>query len=282
MMRGLPASGKSTKAKELCITYGNYVRVNRDLFRDMLHFGEYSGRNEALVVESEKEIALTAFKNDINVLVDDCNLSDKNRQMWEEFAKKNKAKFEVCEMGTNYTDCIVRDSEREKKVGKSVIMNMALQYKMIPKEYSIVICDIDGTLADLRHRIHYVQTSPKDWRNFFSHIMNDGLIVSTVQKIDRLMRGYDKPEMLVLVSARPEEYRKETELWLELKGVDYATLIMRKTGDRRPDTQVKSDIYETYLKHYSIRKVFDDRPSVIRMWRSYKLNVEDCGNGEEF
>jgi hypothetical protein len=57
---------------------------------------------------------------------------------------------------------------------------------------------------------------------------------------------------------------------------------MRRKGDKRQDTDVKSDIYNRYLKQYDIVRVFDDRPSVIRMWREKGLEVEDVGNGEEF
>lgn len=40
--------------------------------------------------------------------------------------------------------------------------------------------------------------------------------------------------------------------------------------------------YDKYLTGLEILKVFDDRPSVIRMWRENGLLVEDVGNGEEF
>ena len=44
MLSGLPASGKTTKARELMVEYGNAVRVNKDDLRDMLHTGSWSGQ----------------------------------------------------------------------------------------------------------------------------------------------------------------------------------------------------------------------------------------------
>ena len=42
IMRGQPASGKSTKAKEIFEKDGNAIRLNKDLLRKMLHFNVWS------------------------------------------------------------------------------------------------------------------------------------------------------------------------------------------------------------------------------------------------
>ncbi len=84
MLRGLPASGKSTIAKEMVAGGGNFVRVNRDLLREMLHCSRWSGRNEDTTVQVEKTIAGNALVTGHNVVVDDCNLNPKNKDMWSE------------------------------------------------------------------------------------------------------------------------------------------------------------------------------------------------------
>ena len=33
-----------------------------------------------------------------------------------------------------------------------------------------VICDIDGTLADVQHRLHHLEGDPKDWDGFFAEM----------------------------------------------------------------------------------------------------------------
>ena len=59
---------------------------------------------------------------------------------------------------------------------------------------------------------------------------------------------------------------------------------MRKTGDYRKDTVVKGEMYDQMLADgYEPSMVFDDRPSVIRMWRELGgLTVIDVGQGLEF
>ena len=46
---GLPASGKSTWAKDWISNHDNFIRVNKDDVRNMLNNGEYSPENEELV-----------------------------------------------------------------------------------------------------------------------------------------------------------------------------------------------------------------------------------------
>ena len=59
---------------------------------------------------------------------------------------------------------------------------------------------------------------------------------------------------------------------------------MRKEKDYREDTIVKREMYDQMLKDgYKPELVFDDRPSVLRMWREIEgLKVVDVGHGVEF
>lgn len=296
MLKGLPASGKSTRAKEI-VGYGNYVRVNRDLLREMLHFGVWSGRNEDVIVHAEKDLALLAFARGKNVVVDDCNLNPKNEAMWRGFVDEAKnayqATFEVESIKTPLYQCIMRDEVRDKAVGAHVIMNMALQYGYdeTPNK-EIIICDIDGTVADLKHRRHYVEGEKKDWKGFYSELEKDTPIektrelLATLRTVDMPVSEHDDIEYIrtvIFVSGRPEDYRLETEKWLREHGFGfYWTLIMRPKGDSRQDTIVKQEIYDRYLKNKQIYKVIDDRPSVIRMWKANGLDVIDVGDQREF
>ena len=158
MMRGLPASGKSTKASEI-VEQGGWVRLNRDLLRTMLHNDKFTGRNEGLTVDAEKYLAHEFLKDGTNVVVDDCNLGESHRDMWSNIAKMAEAKFEVIDMATPVSTCRFRDMERQKKVGADVITNMALRYGLHPKPAKgYILCDLDGTLADITHRLHCVKS----------------------------------------------------------------------------------------------------------------------------
>lgn len=285
-MRGLPASGKSTKAKEL-LEQGNTVRLNRDLLRTMLHADKWSGKNEDITIKAEKMLATEFLKEGLRVVIDDTNLGQKHRDTWVNIAKSVGSDIEYIDLrDAPVGKCTIRDSERtdKKPVGEHVIMGMALQYQLLPKpEKGFVLCDIDGTIADVGHRLHYVADKEnKNWRAFFDEMVHDTPRVEVVERLLDLKKdGYT----IVFVTARPENYRKQTETWINDVFKDsriHLTIVMRRAGDRRPDTEVKQQMYDTYFKHYPVHLVIDDRPSVIRMWKSNGLTVEDVGTGEEF
>lgn len=147
----------------------------------------------------------------------------------------------------------------------------------------IVICDIDGTIANIKHRLHFLEDKEnKDWKGFFNGVLQDKFRHDVWERVSALANeGYS----IFLVSARPEQCRQDTHIWLAendiVEGRDYVTLFMRGVSDRRDDTEVKQDILELFQEQ-KIIKVFDDRPKVIRMWREHGLDVEDVGEGKEF
>ena len=277
IMVGLPASGKSTVAEQL-LTVGNTIRINKDLLRTMLHFDKWSGRNESTTREASRLIAKWFLINGKSVIIDDTNLNPSTVQSWVDLAKECDAKIEYNKLDTSVVECIERDSKREKKVGKHVIQKMALQHLDWLKGTETIVCDIDGTLADCEHRRHHLQGETKDWHGFFNDMLKDTLREDVY--IQYMAEGYKK--LRIIVSARPEDYRSMTEHWLQKEGVLYDILIMREKGDSRPDTEVKKDIYDKYLRKLNVTTVIDDRPSVIKMWREQGLNVIDVGNGIDF
>jgi len=282
VLRGLPASGKSTLAKEMMEHDGNIVRVNKDLLREMLYWNKFSGKNEGFIWEVERMIAKHFLDQDRNVIVDDTNLNPNTFGSWFQFAKDNGHKIEHIDIDTDWETCIRRDELRDKQVGRSTIMDMAFMSKQVKgPEKGFVIYDIDGTLADIEHRRHFVQQDKKDWKSFFEGMAYDVPRDDILKQLEQDIKdGYE----ILLVSGRPDNYRNITENWLKMYNLDiaYTHLFMRKATDKRPDTDVKRDIYNKYLKIYNIVKVVDDRPSVIRMWRDLGLNVVDVGNQVEF
>jgi FMN phosphatase YigB (HAD superfamily) len=197
-------------------------------------------------------------------------------------AKELGAKVETVLMETSLEDCIHRDFNRQESVGRHVIIGMAMQNGLYQKpEKGIVICDIDGTLADINHRRHFVVKEPKDHKSFFAAISMDK---PRFEVYEQVMKFREEGYEIFLVSGRPEEYRKETWDWLNAHFLNmfYKALFMRPAGDHRPDSEVKQEIYNRYFKNYSIYKVIDDRPRVIRMWQENGLEVIDVGDGIEF
>lgn len=291
IMKGLPASGKSTKAKEICERDGNTVRINKDLLRTMLHFDKFNHIKESHTRDAARKLADWYLANGVNVIIDDTNLNEGTVQSWKDLAKIHNAHIEYVDLtDVPVSECLYRDQFREKKVGNHVIQKMAMQQLGWLKGKNVVICDLDGTICDITHRLHYGKGETKNWDLFFAGIKDDTPRREVLDMVSRTCVENDAH--LIFVSARPETYRKESQYWIvhNTFPLDYVyltehngwLLIMRDAHDKRPDTEVKSDIYEKYLKHLNIVKVFDDRPSVIRMWREKGLEVEDVGQGIEF
>lgn len=285
ILKGLPACGKSTRAEQILREDGNTIRLNKDLAREMLHMGKFTGRNESLTRDAVRALAEMYLKKKINVIVDDTNLNPGTMQSWKDLAK-DTAKVEVIDMTDVPVEvCVMRDSERTKSVGGTVIKNMALRYGL--KSFSagsVVLCDIDGTIADTTHRLHYVnppEGEKKDWKGFFSEMAND-IVRLDVQKI--LVDLYNQGFTIIFLSARPDSYKDVTLKWLADKNLSFAyTLIMRQSHDKRPDTEVKADMLNLHFPDKGvIHTIIDDRPSVIRMWKEMGLNVIDVGAGIEF
>lgn len=261
---------------------GNAVRINKDLLRTMLHFDKFTGINEGLTRDAARSLAKEFLSKDINVIIDDTNLNAGTMQGWKDLGKELGATIEVLNIDAEWQECVLRDSGRAKSVGKNVIFQMALRYGMVKKpEKGYVLCDIDGTIADTTHRLHYLEGEKRDWKGFFSMMKWDPLRVQTYRILNDL---HDKGYKIIFVSARPEDYREVTEWWLKNQvPLPYMTLIMRKSGDKRDDDVIKAEILQTYFPDKSvIHCVIDDRPRVIRMWKSHGLEVIDVGKGIEF
>lgn len=280
MLRGLPASGKSTLARDEVVKSGNSGRVNRDDLRAMLFNSAWSGKCEQVVVDCEKAIAQVLFKHGINPIIDDTNLSERHRDMWRNISKEAQQHFEMRDMGMDIATCRKRDSERYSGVGRAVIDRMALQNNLIEWDgRPIVLVDIDGTLADGRHREHHVQGSSKDWQSYYEMLADD----QPIDLVVRWVRELAKDHTICIVSGRPDTYQHETMTWLAGADVAYDWIFMRGGGDKRPDVMIKNDI----LKHLPKDKIafaIDDRPSVIReVWRANNVRVFPVrGACEEF
>lgn len=281
IMQGLPASGKSTRAAEIVRDNRNTVRINRDLLRTMLHFDKWTGKNEGITVKANLTLLTHLLRSGLDVVIDDTNLNPKILSGYAEIAKTMGVETEIVRLDTPIWECISRDHNRFNMVGDDVITNMALQYNLCPLPDKVVICDVDGTIADTTHRTHHVQGDVKDWRSFFEGMDRDPVRMDVKETLDQYMK--DGCE-IIFMSGRPDNYKQKTLDWFLNNSINgWFTLIMRKSSDSRDDVIVKREMFETYIKDKSkVVAVLDDRPKVIRMWRELGLNVIDVGKGIEF
>jgi phosphoglycolate phosphatase-like HAD superfamily hydrolase len=135
-----------------------------------------------------------------------------------------------------------------------------------------IIVDLDGTLADVRHRLHYLK-GRKDWKRFFGEMRLDPLNV-WCRALMRAMK--DAGFTVAIVSGRPGDYADDIREWLRTHDVPYDALHTRRAGDFRPDDIVKKEILEAHFRKEDILFVVDDRPSVVAMWRREGLVCLQC------
>jgi uncharacterized HAD superfamily protein len=141
----------------------------------------------------------------------------------------------------------------------------------------IALIDIDGTIADVRHRLHHIQgPGRKNWKAFFEAMDDDTPIPDMVRQVHELEYDHD----IVIVTGRPEEYRARTEKWLRDHGIRYSRLFMRPTGDHRPDYTVKAEVLR-HLPKKNIALAIDDRGPVCDMWEQNGIRCIRVDSGEE-
>lgn len=145
----------------------------------------------------------------------------------------------------------------------------------------LIVMDIDGTLANIEHRLDYVRSKPKNWKAFDAGIPNDKVNLP-VAKIYWSMA--DAGQDIVLASGRNERSREATEKWLHDNHLRaYQKLYMRKADDFRSDDIVKDEIIDEIVADYGKLPDmwFDDRPRVVRAVRKRGIFVFDVYQGEE-
>lgn len=129
--RGLPASGKSTWAKQWVLEDPEHrVRINQDDIRLML--GKYwVPSREKLVQEIQFDAVVEALSKEFDVVIDNTNLNkkvldgfDRLIRTFEDYEIEYKDFFD-----TPLSVCIERDKNRDLQVTEKVIRSFYNNYK---------------------------------------------------------------------------------------------------------------------------------------------------------
>ena len=140
LTRGIPASGKSTWAKQEVLKDPEHsIRINRDDLRNMC--GKYwVPAREKYITACKGTILINAinFKFD-TIIIDEMNLNPKENRylkdmvsMMNDTFKDNNDKYiiEIKDFTNVPLDiCLERDSKRENPIGENVIRNIFNKYK---------------------------------------------------------------------------------------------------------------------------------------------------------
>lgn len=140
-----------------------------------------------------------------------------------------------------------------------------------------VIFDIDGTISDSAHRVKYA--AEKDWKTFFKLMPLDN---PKLEIVEILVMYHASDYDILLVTGRGEEHREATVAWLGKHGILSLVrqIYMRPLKDFRADTEIKKEIYYSQIEpHYKVSSIFEDRSSVVNMWRSLGLTCLQVDEG---
>lgn len=283
---GPPGSGKSTYAAKL-VSQEGYVYVNQDLHGKEGHIDTF---NQAILGGKD-------------IVIDRMNFDKKQRERYLEPAKIHGYTTEIIVFHESFKTCLMRCVARtnhptikDQDTAMKALHMFFSKYERIEdneadkvvrlwpegsKPLAIAV-DLDGTLCDIEHRLHFVTQDKPDWKSFFEGIKDD--------KVNNwcydLVKAYSEytGNSVVLCSGRPNDYRQLTQDWLSkvTPNLYYDNLFMREQGDYRSDAIIKQIILDFEIRtRYNLDFVVDDRPVVCRMWRNNNIICLQC-NDKEF
>jgi hypothetical protein len=131
-----------------------------------------------------------------------------------------------------------------------------------PSLPSVVICDLDGTLA-----LHEGLRGPYDHAKAANDNIN--LPVRTV-----LLAMLDRSYGVIFLSGREDKFRSQTVEFLDRCDERFPgfPLYMRATGDTRNDTIVKRELFDAHIRgKFRVEFCLDDRDRVVKLWRDMGL-----------
>ena len=143
---------------------------------------------------------------------------------------------------------------------------------------SVCIFDIDGTLANCDHRLHYVKNKPKNWDAFYSECMGDHVIWPVAEMLELFRKNH----LIYIVTGRPERNRDLTELWLNNNKIYFDKLIMRGDRDFRKSPDYKSSVCDTIeAEGNKIFLAVEDREDCINIFINRGIYTFNVSNGAE-
>jgi len=126
----------------------------------------------------------------------------------------------------------------------------------------LAVFDVDGVLADVRHRLRFVEGSRKDWDAFFGAAVDDPPLAQGVA----LARESALECEVVYVTGRPERCRADTLAWFARHDLPEGRLSMRRRRDFRPARVAKLELLRSMAADRTVGVVVDDDLQVCQAY----------------
>ena len=137
---------------------------------------------------------------------------------------------------------------------------------------NLIICDIDGTIANNDHRQNLL-VEFKDWDLFFSKMSEDLPIKPVIEIIEE---EYKSGKKICFLTGRPERYRAVTSTWIEKHlNITHFVLHMRQDDDHRDKVSVKREMFEQNFNLKDIDYFVENDKDLIKLWEENGTKVLD-------
>ena len=141
-----------------------------------------------------------------------------------------------------------------------------------------IIVDLDGTLCNIKHRLHW-RVVEHDHDEFNKRLVDDEPyfhILEMVLMYEKML-GYQ----ILFVTCRNAKYRNPTIDWLRHNMIEPKLLFMRPENSREGDASLKKRIYNKMIRHrWDVKFVLEDRTRVVEMWRDLGLVCLQVAHGD--
>lgn len=284
---GISGSGKSTYSVEKVKNNPGWVRLNRDLYRELLFGAKQSDEGyytrqdfrkcEELVSQTLDQAMYDILNKNLNIVLDNTHLRpkyiDNVIRKYNHLADieikffdvdlveaqnrvrvRNGFDFNVDYIKTQYNKFHNLVKLYQKRGVSYPRTNTKIDFH--PENEKAIIVDIDGTLAKHNGRSPYDETR-----------VSEDTVINPVAEVVSSMQ--EKGYKILFVSGRTDSCYKETERWLRDNSLwtDRCQLHMRKTGDTRPDYIIKEEIVKEKISSESnVVAAVDDRMMMVREW----------------
>ncbi|PZS12639.1 MAG: hypothetical protein DLM57_18555 [Pseudonocardiales bacterium] len=121
----------------------------------------------------------------------------------------------------------------------------------------LAVFDIDGVVADVRHRLHHLE-APKSWPAFFRAADQDALLATGARLVAELARQHE----IVWLSGRPAWLRGTTADWIARHSLPGTEMHLRPARDHRPARLFKVEVLQR-LAPRGVAAFVDDDPEVV-------------------
>jgi predicted kinase len=292
---GPPGSGKSTLAQD----WLDNQPASSDRARKIRISQDDQGKDHLKYFQD----ALSSNNGTYDILIDRMGFNKQQRDRYLAPAKAAGYTTKIIVLHENYDTCLKRCNARighptiqDETNARSALATffgkyerptldeadeVEFKYPELTMQLPCIMIDLDGTLAQIDHRLHFVnppEGQKKNWAAFNAGIINDTPNGWCRSLVNEMRNKYS----IVLCSGRNDTFKPETKWWLNNYRICYDELFMRPRNDSRKDDLVKEIIldFEILTRYSKILFVVDDRPSVCRKWRSRGLTVLQCQDKE--